>query len=274
MRFFQRFYKSLFDLGYLRSERGKPGRAWGYAVLFLFLVSVIQLAPVIYRIPGWLREARAVVEREVPEFTARARAGELSVEGVEQPYVRTVDTDDGSFKIIIDTVSTTTPDIAEFLDKNTDSGVLVGRTEAVVYSSGDGRTQAQSFSDLPAREEAFTKQDLLGIVDQVQSKGVYLIGAVMIFAFFIFLLIGKLIYLFFISLIAFMIAAATKRTWRLGEIYTVGLYALTLPTLIQTIGRWLGYPLTFVYTIVLGIVLFGAVFYQEDGKTEGAAGPA
>jgi len=89
----------------------------------------------------------------------------------------------------------------------------------------------------------------------------------LIFFVFIFWSIGKLIYLLIISFIVWIVGMFGKREWGFAEVYTMGLYAITLPTLISVLLVSIVWPVPFLYTILLLIFMIGALFVGMDKKT-------
>ena len=149
------------------------------------------------------------------------------------------------------------------------SGILVTRTGATFYEASQSQTRIQEWRDVP--NGTFTRTDLIAIVGKVTGVMGYLIAPFIMLFMFVFWGIAKLIYLAIVSLLVKIIALIGKRTWSYGEIFTVGLFALTLPTLLKLLLHWVYLPIAGAYTLILGGYMIAAVFL--DGKNTPAPTP-
>ena len=266
MSFFKTFYRSLFDFTWLRDHKQNTKPAAGYALLFIFITTILYVLPIVREVKPLIVQLIKTVEEQVPEFTAYVKGGELSVDGITVPYTFETKTEDGAaFKIVVNTETTTTPELATFVGEGPSNGLFFSKTALTIYQGGDGvdKTQTVSFKDVS--DTNFSKADVMSVLNKFRGAGLYILAAFVIVFFFVGVVIWKLLQLFVISLFILMISAIAKRGWFLKEIFTVGLFALTLPTLINITLLWLGRPIPFLYTAVSLFLMLGAMFYQESG---------
>lgn len=271
MWFFKTFYRCLFDIEWLRTLRKYPRVAWGYATVFIVVIAILQILPTaLFALPRGFHEVELALKDTVPDFTANVRGGTLSVEKLAQPFVHEQKTDDSTFRVAVDTVSTSTVAIESYIkDKDHDAVLLFSRDAVSYYDGSDGQTQVEQFAGSP--DSTFTKGDLTAMFDKLKKFGVPLLGVLLTLAFVVFSYLGKLLSLLGLTLIIYVVVRARKLTWSFKDLWTVGLFALTLPTLIQSIGRWLALPLGPLYTIVFLFLMFAVVFGE---KKETATPPA
>lgn len=264
MSFFTTFYRSLFDLNWLKENKNKAKKAWSYFFLFMLLITLFQIGPTLIGMPKAVREFRDNVEQKVPDFVAHVKGGELSIEKLDQPFVYEAKGDGkDSFKILVDANTTSTFSTEEVF-KGFETGILITKTKVIVKESVD-KESSMNLSNMPNKD--FSKTDIISLMDRF--KGMVVVGFSVLFIAFIYVVmsIGKLVFLLFVSLLVLTIASIAKKAYKFGEIYTIGLFAITLPTLIKTIEFWLGFSLPFVYTIVLLVLVLGVVFSKDKEET-------
>ncbi len=201
----------------------------------------------------------------MPDFKAHIKDGRLIVSDLPQPYVYTYSYTDSVYKLIVNTVATNTIMIPDVLDTRKENGALITSSTFSLYDASSGETLVDTWAGL--EETQFTKADVLGFAQKLQGWGILAAEAVIILVFFIVSFIATCLHLLFVSFITFLIARSQKTGWKFGELYTVGLFALTLPTLIDTIGYWLDLSLAPISTIVVLVIMFGMI-YSKDTPTE------
>ena len=270
MSFFTTFYRSLFDLNWLKENKNKAKKAWGYFFLLMLLITLFQVGPTLIGMPRVVRDFRDKIEEKVPDFSAHLKDGELSVDKLAQPFVyETKEEGEDTFKIMVDANATSTFSTEEVF-RGFETGILITKTKIIIKESSS-KESTMDFSNIPNKD--FSKSDAINLMDKF--KGIVVVGFSVLFIAFIYLAmsIGKLIFLLIISLLTLVICSIAKKDYKFSEIYVLGLFSITLPTLIKTIEVWLGFNIPFAYTIVLLAIMLGVIFNKTKEETPVANPP-
>ncbi len=266
MRFGTALYHSLFDGMWLYAERTNMRKAWSYFFVFTALVSVLSVVPALVALPAATQMAKQEITKNVPDFSATFMGGRLSVTGLAQPWVREYSDDGEKFRIVIDTTATST-DAASAYASSTVSMLVVNSRYAQVYNADAGESKTQSFSTVP--NATFTKSQLLALVDHFTSPGAYVVlGLVVAIVVFVGAVIGNVWSVFIASLIALLVSRLSRRAWTLRELFTVGLYAITLPTLIGFVFTVVDFAGGTVYFAALVAFMLAVVFLQPKASSK------
>lgn len=271
MNFFKSVAESTYNFAWLRTRRGEPKKAWAYAILFILVITIIQFVPGFWQFPKFAQEFRTAAADKLPDFTAQFKNGELYVTGLAQPYIQRLN-EEGKpdFLLVIDTTATSTPGYQDYITGPDQNIILITKTGFSNYTSrtNNARFQGWQVFSNALGDRTFTKADLVNGMNKYAGLFTWLFVPVVILVMFVFTTIGKLIYLAAVALVVKIIAAIGKRPWKFGEIYTVGLFALTLPTALQVPMFYTGFRLPFIYSAVLLTYLLIVIF----GKGDAAAG--
>lgn len=264
MSFFTTFYRSLFDLNWLKENKNKAKKAWGYFFVFMLAITLFQIGPTLIGMPKAVREFRDDVEQKVPDFVAHVKDGELSIEKLVQPFVYEAKGDGkDTFKILVDANTTTTFSTEEVF-RGFETGILITKTKVIVKESAD-KESSMNFSNMPNKD--FSKTGIIGLMDKFKGIVVFVFSILFIAFIYLVMSISKLIFLLIISLLTMVVCSIAKKAYKFNEIYTIGLFAITLPTLIKTIEFWLGFSVPLVYTMVLLVLILGVVFSKDKEET-------
>ncbi len=260
MWFFTSLYRSLFDFRWLKERRNDSGSAWSYFFLFIFLMVGLILVPLFVQMPNNLQKLRVLVDKNVPDFQAELKGGQLAVTNLAQPYVLK----NKDFVFVVDTATTTDLQLKNWLETSTMSGGLITKDRVEFYDADKGENRAQSWKDVP--DYKTSKSELLAFVDKwLKPLALYFIGLVMFIGLYIGLIVSKLFTLLIVSALALAISNFAKKGWTFKQLITVGLFALTLPTILLTALGWIGGRVSFLYSLVLLAVLL-AVIFKKDSK--------
>lgn len=248
MNFFSAFYKSLFNVTWLKDQRTRAGRAWGYFFLLIGVISIFYSVPIIITLPSALREVTRTVEKNIPDnFKAEVKSGELAVSGFVQPLTIRGQ-DKGNFIAVIDTVATSTKPLASFLRAEDQGGVLVARDRIELYNPP--RSQIVYMKDIA--DTTVTKADLVRVTRWLSGSGaLVIISILLIITVLIVVIIWKLWVVFLAVLIATIVSAVFHRGWKFGELFVMGLYAITLPSVISFILFALGIWIAWIHFIIM-----------------------
>ena len=257
MSFVQSFTKSITSLTWLRENKNNTKHALLYFSLFVFIVSVITMLPATWQLPKFVKEFKSAYAEYVSDFEAEFKDGELIVSGLDQPH--TIQPDEDNFLVVVDTVSELAPSLDDYKDTEVDVVVLVTKNKASFYDAKAGKIEAQEFRDIPDGE--FSKSQIDGWLDKVTAPLIALAIVVLILFVAIFMWIGKIFYVAIISLLLLITVGIAKKGWSYGQIFTVGLFSVTAPTLAVELLRVLGLQIPIVYTGILLAYLIAAIFY-------------
>jgi hypothetical protein len=242
--------------------RDQFGRACGYAAICLVLIYGLRLGTPFVSFPKTIDKTHAQVSA-LPDFTAKLINGELSVTGLDQPYIWETKLDDGIAKLVVDTVSTSTPPVDSLaVNKNTDNVFLVTRTAVSVYNPMEKSTEIRTFGGSP--DTTITKNDVVTMVNKLVAHKTGL--SFILWAIFVGILtLGKMIGVLFPAALLYIVVRIRKFNWSYKQILTVSLYAITLPMLIATIAFWWADPLVGS----LGTLLFFIIMYATVSGFDG-----
>ncbi len=227
MSFFSTLYNSLYNFKWLRNQRNNKSWAWGYFLLLMILVSGLAAITLGYKFMDSAPSVKKAVYNELPEFQAEVKNGQLYISGVEQPFIKNY----SDISVVVDTVSTSTLDVKSFVKRDDQSVLLVTKDSFVVYNSDNKSTKTQAVKDfgdyktdkteILKKAEVFFSNKMMVIVVLVSFVGLLL-----------FLSITNLLNVLFFSFLFYTIAKQQKINWQFKEVFTVGLFAITLPIIL------------------------------------------
>jgi len=246
----------------MAEQRMKMWRAIAYFFV-LFLVTVLISGFWLTR--GFSSKALTLWDEltdNAPDFTMSVQDETFRVTDLEQPYQKVLDGNDGDAMLLyVDTVTTSSVSIEEIrANVAEDMPAIVITSKLVkIYDAGDEPVQTEYIKNVPSF--SLTKQQVSdNIATFFQGTMIWLFGLVGIFVAG-FLGLGKLFYLGIVAWLVYVVARADRRPVTYWQVFTIGVYALTVPTLLQLGMIFLGYPIPYVYSVVLLAGMFGAIFY-------------
>ncbi len=259
MWFFTSLYRSLYDFRWLKERRNNPGQSWSYFFLFLFLLAGLTVIPLFLKMPSGLKEMRVLAEKNVPDFKAEWKGGELNLTQLEQPFVWS----DKDFVMVVDTVTTTGLQLKDWLKTPTDSGILVTKERVEIYDADKNSGRTQYWKEFP--DFAITKSELLVKADKWLSPiSLYLIGTLLFFGIYIGLIVSKLFALLFVVILVLIISNLAKKGWTFKQLFNVGLFAITLPSIAFAALSWVGGRTGSLGSLVLLVILLIVVFAKDN----------
>lgn len=262
MYYLKAFINSFYNFSWLKEQRKNGKKAANYVMLFLLVLSLGHAVYFASFIPKKFTELRDKVFSQVPDFRAQLKGGQLFVYDLEQPYIYEAGEGKDHFKIVIDTTSTEPVFIEEAIDMEKENGILVTKDSFSVYELERGKTTKQDFRDIPDAE--FTRGYLLGLSNKFLNSRLAFFAFALIGSFVAFA-IGKLFYLLFLSLLANIAALFAQRKYKFSEVYTIGLFAITAPSIVTSILTLFGRPIPYLYSVLVLVLLVGALV--SNGKS-------
>lgn len=260
------------DVRWLREQRKDIARASKY---FLGIILVISLVDAIVFSHAFLRDVNGVSKKALevaPNLSIERKDGNLKASGITEPFVFETITDGQPILIYIDTTTSSaaipSANLLQAKEKNT---FLIAVTSDVVrFVEGEtGKEQKITAAELPENSVIPYGKTAKRIQEFTDSKrSLAVVAAIMTLILFVFYTIAELVYLAAITLLMWGVARAKKYVWTYSELFTVGLFAITAPMLIDEILSLFGVHLPFFAFVIL-LALFSLVIKQkEEEKTE------
>ncbi len=267
MNFFRSLYNSLFNVQWLRARFLFPAQAWGYFFLLALFLSVFSLIPVVVMVPGAIRLVRSSIETKVPNFDVSVQDGALSVSGIANPYSVSSEESGKNLTLYVDTVATTTFDARELAQGPNGAVILATKDALEIYDKEQGRDQVIPWKNVG--DFSFTKQMLLTQFDRYTSPAVLpFIGLLVLVITYVGFVIAKLVSILIVTLIVLVVCRIAGRPWRFAQLYTIGLYAFTLPSLIALVLFLIGLPVASIHFLALLSFMLAIVFTKDRSITE------
>lgn len=264
MFYFKAFFNSIYNLAWLRGQKNNGKQVANYIVLFIILLSTIYATYFTFLIPKSIKNLSGAAFEQVPNFKVELRDGKLKVENITQPFVYEGQEGEDNFKIVIDTVSSSTPTIHEFIDEDDAYTILFSSDAMTVFERSAGQTSIQSFED--AEDVNFTKQDLESVINSFLNNTALIFVLLLIFWFIIFAF-SRVVYLLFLSLLVYLVAKFFKPgEWKFSQIYTIALFAVTLPSIISAVLALVNAQAPYLFSIITLGIMSGVVFLVTEQK--------
>ena len=238
-----RIYRSAFDAeAYRDAATRRPGSLLGYLALLIAIATIVTALQAHVRSVRALEEAKPWLTAHIPEL--HITNGALS-SPTPQPYVWA----ESDFAFVLDTTGATTE-----LDPKYARGVLLTKTDAIVRRSAI-ETRRYSFQNIP---NLIVNQAT--IARWIQTIKSWLWVAVAI-GTLVWLWIAKLLQVLLWSVVGLMVNAFAKRSLSYRALWNIGVYALTVPLVLDLIKISLGWqtPLLGWLSLILyaGYVVWG-----------------
>lgn len=245
------FYRSLFDTDWLVTQRDRFGRAWVYVLVFMGVVSAISAGVLARNLPPVFAQIKTKVEQNVPDFQAELKGGVLTVVGPQQWEIK-----EEGIRAVFDVRATSTATIDGY--RNSDEAViLLTSTTLSVFDNDSGSTQTMPLAEYG--DGKWTKADLVQAANWGTQRGAQVLGLIFFGISWLLGVVVKSLYAGVVAVVMWLVFRKNQNfaaTWNRRQVWTVALYAITLPTLLQQIGHWTGLMIPGLYTLVLGTVVY------------------
>lgn len=259
MRFWNAFKNSVWNLVWLREHKRDRAGGWRYFLLFTLLIMVLMIAPALVSVPATLRDFLSSLN-QAPAFSATLHKGELAVTGITQPYIIT----GNDFTIVVDTVATSSLDLKHFLAPTAVGGILVTKDAIEFMNPSTSEDQVRLWKNVA--DFTLTKEQLVASVKHFTETPYLILGGMLVFAvFFCVLLVSKLWSLIIVVSICFFVASIARRDWKWGELFVVGLFAMTLPSLIVLAASFVGFTFPYLNFLALLAFMLSVVLTRDEG---------
>jgi maltodextrin utilization protein YvdJ len=182
------------------------------------------------------------LEKDIPDFALEN--GELTVEG-DEPIIYEENTVGETF--IIDDTGTYTRENIDILLAEYTTVVLI--TDKYILTVDGAETTEYRFSEFG---DFYVDKDMLLTFLPYLTWLLVLVGIGIVFWFFV----SKLIMGFLYALFGMIVASILKKKYSYGKLYSLGLYAITVPTIVAIIISMIGFSLPWVLYLAIVIVYY------------------
>lgn len=264
MQFLKNFYRSLFDIDWLREQRHARTRsALGFLFVTVMLVTVLQVGPIVgFILPKGLDLLNKKIAADVPDFSLTMKNNELTAEKIPQPFTYKFTGEEGTFTLLIDTVSTSTPTVASLVANNdTDMAVVLTKNTISYLDQETKESKTEKFTEFP--DGTITKSDVTTSLDAFQNKWLIPVAIGLLVVSVIAMYAGRMFMLVLWTSLAFFVVKSKKLEWTWSEIYRVGAYASTLPLLLSPVFMFLGLSMIPAATLAFAVLLYLVLFPQN-----------
>ncbi len=249
MRFFASFYNSLYNFKWLRDQRQNSSWGWGYFFLLVIFVSGMLTINLGYNYYDNAPELKKQISEVLPEFQAVSANGQLQVSGLTQPYVQHFN----QFTIAVNTDATNTIAVKDFVTTSDKMVVLIAKDKLEVYNTQTQEVKTQSvkeFGDFNInRAEVLKNSNIL-----FTNKAVAIVCAIAFVGLFIFLTIVNLLNVLLFGSVVYWIVKTSNKNWKFKEVFTVGLFAITLPMILTPFAPKFIAMIIFAVWVYLAVV--------------------
>jgi maltodextrin utilization protein YvdJ len=254
------FLNSLYNPEWLKRQRFHQGKAWTYFALFLFVFSIVVALPVALGTRPVFKTIQSDFVAKLPDFKATLAGGKLNIENLSQPFVYQVP--DEKFVVVIDTKGELKP-VSEYVSSTPEGSVLVSKNEVSITDKTSGSTKTQKWpSDASG---TVTKQDLTNLINKILQPWFYFVILFVVFlGLYIAYFVSKLYSAVVVSLVVYISAKLSGMQYKWKELFTMSLYAITLPSIISVLFTLTGLGIPYVHFIALLAFMLAVVF--TEGK--------
>lgn len=222
------------------------GRAFLYLFLFTLLFGTLNSVIIGYQLNRSIGNFTTDLSNNMPDFTFQN--GELDVKG-KMPIILRGSKDEVT---IIDTTGKTTEDALNQYE----SAMLILKDRMIVKRNS-AETRIISFNEF--QDVAFTKQDVVNFLPHLKWLAP-IIAVVAWIAFFI----GKMVSALFLAIINSIISSIRKIRLSFGRLYSLSIYSLSLPMILDIIFKLFHLKLSgFIYFVIALVYAWLAMGYMK-----------
>jgi hypothetical protein len=245
----------------LRQYRGFADQPWRRVISYLLLLVLILGTPVllsfVFDFNQWVGEFIAEYNENIPDFVLKD--GELSMTG-EMPLIFEDKSGDMKNVFIIDTSGKTDDSVLD----DYDTGVFFSKKEAVAKRSA---LEKQSFSFSAFKGGEIDKADVEEILSNLKWSGIFIVLFGLIYFF-----LAKLCTAAVLGFVCLLFSAMQNSGLQYGQAFKITVYALTIPTLFQSLQQIIAPEFALggciYYTIALLYLWFAARVIRTKSEEE------
>ncbi len=247
----------MYNPEWLKANRADLGRAFSYFSLLVFVLTAAATVIIAVDLYPSLKEIQQKFSAEVPDFEAKFKDGGLMVQRLKQPYVYRVGEKD--FTLVVDTISTTSVSLADYVTSTPNTSLIISADRIELNEVKNGLTRVQKWTGV--EDADFTKADIESAISKFLTPLIFFVAVLFLFVgLYIGFYIAKLYSIFVAMLVVGVFAKVTGRELKLREIFVMGLYAITLPTIIAALFTLVGLDIAYVQFLALLAFLLAVLF--------------
>lgn len=261
MFYLHAFIKSFYDIEWLRRQKKNGKQSATYVVLLILVLSIMFSVFALFHVNRIGGQLKTDILVQIPNFELHMEDAVLTVSELEQPFTFSFDEDVDSFLLYVDTVTTSTLTIEDIERAENQNVVLITQKEISIFDAQNGNTQVNDYKDIP--NDTLTKTDIISWFDDLMNRKATIFAGLLVLIF-VLLGVGKMIYLLILALIIYIVQQIAKKHYTFGELFTIGLFAITGPSIIVMLLRIFGYAIPYLYTILVLAYLLTIIFFKQD----------
>lgn len=239
INFFKRIGKSIVNFDFYRIVKNETlGKAFKYLILLCLMIGIISSILTVIPFTKGIDILKDNFVTDIPYF--EFDNGELKVES-DEPII--IEESEG-YIFIVDTTNETDESILDQYE----AGMYIGKDRMVTKRN---MVQKESFEFSQIKELSFTKYDIQGYIHYLKYFSILIVFFILIWT-----IIGKLFSTLVISVIGLIINAIVKSELEYSDIYKLGIYSITLPSIIKLITKYTLPDIPFFSILYYGIVIF------------------
>jgi len=250
MYYLKAFLNSFYKFDWLHAQADNSKKAANYVILLILLLSFVTSVFLSTIVPNKLRDLRNEVLSKVPAFEATLVNGSLSVTQLEQPFLY----EDAEMSFGVNTNTSTEDFNFDTFVEGKDKDILY-LTSSNIYSY-DSVTKIKNVLVYDKEiNKSFSKESFIKFTDNFLNN-YKLFFAIFLIISFVGFSVFKLVNLLFITLLVWIINKNSEtNNFKFSQIYTIGLFAITGPSIIVAFLRIFNYSIPFLYSILSIMIL-------------------
>jgi hypothetical protein len=259
-RFVTAFYRSLYDVSWLKVQRFASASAWSYFALFTVLVALVGFTPIAIELPTMARGIGKTFVANIPEFSATIKNNKLEVTNIVQPF-RYLDKTT-NFLFYVDTVNTSSLLAKDFATGTVDAVILFTTNNIQMYTVESDVAQTMTLDGIG--DGTITKAQIIEKIDQLlKPQSMIIIDGLLMIIFYLSFFLSELYVIFLVSVIVMFVGRMKGLTWKFREYFTIGLYAITLPSILSVVISFVGLQIKYLQFIAMLAFVIALVWSQE-----------
>lgn len=259
MFYIKAFLKSLYNFKWIGQQKKDYRKATNYFIFFILFLSFFYSAFTTFVfVPKIQNQVKNYLE-QFPDFELQVENKKIVVSGLEQPFQKIIKQESNEVElfIFVDTINSSSDYLSFSVSTSTQDRIIITSSSFAFYGSkGESTVESvEKFSDF-----IVNKNKIISFFDN--TKIIFIFSLILFFVFFTFI---KLINLGLVSLIVYIVCKRKNVELKFKNIFTVGLFALTGPSLFVAFMSIFGVGMVFLYSFLLFLNLF---FIFDDNKEE------
>lgn len=272
--FFKKVWTSIRDFeGYEEFAAGKVTKAIQYIITLTLIFAAVIVLSYTYKFSTAIQETRNYIDQNIEQI--KYENGKMQITA-NSPII--IEDQKGIIPvIIIDTNENINKSEQIQKLKSYNTGLLLTSDEAVLVSNILGREESISYSSI-LKENINSKQDVLELLSTKNMMYTYVFFAATIFVYlFIVCFASHIVDIIVLAVLGYLFARIIKLRLRFKATFNIGVYALTLPMILNLIYivvntftgfeikyfGWMYQAISYIYVIVAILMIKTEIINQK-----------